>query len=75
MSYIVTDTAGQVINPGDHVIGGRGKVATFEDVVYGKEYTGTARIRVSGFEYCPAVWGLTVTTVEVPKAGDSECQF
>lgn len=60
VSYIVTDLTGQVVNPGDPVIGGRAGVATFERVEYGKEHTGTARIRVSGVEYDPAVWGLIV---------------
>lgn len=58
-SYVVTDLAGNVIRPGDRIIGARGD-ATFESVVYGPEYTGTARIRVNGYEYRPEVWGLTV---------------
>lgn len=66
MEYIVTDLAGNRITPGDQVVGGRGRTAVFDEVVYGPEYTGTARIRVNGREYPPAVWGLTV---EVAKEG------
>jgi hypothetical protein len=64
--YVVREVAtGKEITPGDPVIGGRAKVATFDEVVYGPEYTGTARVRVNGFEYCPNVWGLTVERVGV----------
>lgn len=74
MSYVVTDLTGREVRPGDEIMGAAGGVrARFDAVVYGPEFDGTARVRVSGREYSPEVWGLIVLVAQ--KDGGVACQL